>query len=108
MGTPPEPGLIDALHKFLGGAGTALVSAAVGRLMWHAGEARAGRRPAFGLFLVWEVPMAIGMALIGDGAGEYLDLTDSQTVALIAVLSYLGPRGICAGVERWWVNRKAP
>ncbi len=46
--------------------------------------------------------------LIGDGAGEYLDLTDPQTVALIAVLSYLGPRGICAALERWWVSRKTP
>ncbi len=106
MDPQPAHGLIDALHKLLGGAGTALVAAVVGRLMWHAVEVRSRRRPAFGLFLVWEVPMAIGMALIGDGAGEYLDLTDSQTVALIAVLSYLGPRGICAALERWWVARK--
>lgn len=108
MDGPPEPGLIDAVQKFAGGAGTALISAFVGRLMYHAGEARAGRRPAFGLFLVWEIPMAIGMALIGDGAGEYLELTDSQTVALIAVLSYLGPRGICAALDRWGSNRKLP
>lgn len=108
MNPPTEPGLIDALHKLIGGAGTALVAAAAGRLMWHAGEVRSRRRPAFGLFLVWEIPMAIGMALIGDGAGEYFDLSDSQTVALIAILSYLGPRGICAVLERWWANRRVP
>lgn len=108
MDTPPEPGLIEAMQKLIGGAGTAMVAAVVGRSMWHAGEVRARRRPAFGLFMIWELPMAIGMALIGDGAGEYLELTDPQTVALIAVLSYLGPRGICAALERWWVNRKAP
>lgn len=107
MDTPPDPGLIEAMQKLLGGAGTALVAAATGRLMWHAAEVRSRRRPAFGLFMVWEIPMAIGMAVIGDGAGEYLNLTNSQTVALIALLSYLGPRGICAVLERW-ANRKAP
>lgn len=102
---PPTTGLIDALHKLLGGAGTAVVAATVGRLMWHANEVRSGRRPAFGVFLLWETPMAIGMALIGDGAGEYFNLTDTQTVSLIAVLSYLGPRGVFHVLEKWWSGK---
>lgn len=106
MDHPPEPGLIDAVQKMIGGAATALLAAAAGRMMWHAGEVRAGRRPAFGPFLIWEIPMAVGMALIGDGAGEYLGLSGKQTTALIAILSYLGPRGICAALERWWARRK--
>lgn len=104
---PPTTGLIDALHKFMGGAGTAIVAATMGRLMFHATEVRSGRRQAFGVFLLWEIPMAIGMALIGDGAGEYWNLTDTQTVSLIAVLSYLGPRGIFAALEKWWGGGKS-
>lgn len=100
------PGLIQALHQLLGGGLTALAAALTGRLMWHAGEVRAKRRPVLCWSLVWELPLAFGMALIGDGLGSYLGLSREVTVGLIAVLSYLGPRGAGAMLERWIASRR--
>lgn len=101
----PETGLIEAISNAVGGAATTLIAAFVGRAMFHAGEVRAKRRRIFSFDLVWEVPLAIGMALIGDALGDYLDLENTVRVGLIAVLSYLGPRGAAAIFERW-VARK--
>lgn len=103
----PSPGLIEALHSMLGGGLTAFLSACAGRLMWHAGEVKARRRPVFCISLIWELPLAFGMALIGDGLGEYLDLSRGATVGLIVVLAYLGPRGAAAIIERWLSAKKA-
>lgn len=100
-----QPGLIQSIQQLIGGGATALAAAVVGRLMWHASEARARRRPLLSLALIWELPLAVGMALIGDGLGAYLDLSRDVTVGLIALLSYLGPRGAGAILERWISGR---
>ncbi|MFC3568420.1 phage holin family protein [Paracoccus sp. TOH] len=106
MDTPPEPGLIEAMNKLFGGAATTLLAAFSGRLMYHAGEVRAKRRPIWSRDLAWELPTCIGMAMVGDGLADYLALTDTQSVALVAVLSYLGPRGAGAVLERWADRRR--
>lgn len=103
--TDPDPGLIEAMNKLFGGAATTLIAALAGRLMYHAGEVRAKRRPIWSRDLIWELPIAVGMALIGDGVGEYLDVSNTQQVAIVAVLSYLGPRGAGALLEKW-VDRR--
>lgn len=102
---PIDHGLITALQNLLGGAATAMVAAIVGRAMWHAQEVRAKRRPIMSTDLLWEVPLAIGMALIGDALASYLGLSREVGVGLIAVLSYLGPRGAGAIFEKW-MSRK--
>lgn len=96
-----NPGLIEGLQNLIGGGMTAFVSALTGRFMWHAVEVRAKRRPVLSLSLVWELPLAFGMALIGDGLGAYLELSRDVTIALIAALSYMGPRGVGVMLERW-------
>lgn len=101
----PETGLIEAISNAIGGAATTLVAAFVGRVMFHAGEVRAKRRRILSFDLAWEVPLAIGMALIGDALGDYLDLENTVRVGLIAVLSYLGPRGASAMFERWMTRK---
>lgn len=106
METPPDQGLIETLQTAIGGAATALLAAFMGRAMHHANEVRAKRRPVFSRELIWEVPLAFGMALIGDSLGQYCNLSRDQTVGLIAVLSYLGPRGAGAALERWAASRK--
>lgn len=103
---PESRGLIDALQSMLGGGLTAFLSALAGRLMWHASEVQAKRRPVLCISLLWEMPLAFGMALIGDGLGMYLDLPRGATVGLIVVLAYLGPRGAAAILERWLAARK--
>lgn len=101
-----EPGLIDWMTKIAGGTFTTLVSAFVGRLMWHAGEVRRGSRRFFGWELVWEVPVAIGMAIIGEGLAHYFELVQPASTAVIAGLAYLGPRGVEALLSKW-LARKA-
>ena len=101
MSENPDPGLIAALSNLLGGAVTALLAAMIGRAMWHARLVNAGRRPLLSWALAWELLMAIGMAFAGDALGEYLGLSSNVRVGLIAVLSYLGPRGTEVLFERW-------
>ncbi len=98
---PPDPGLIETIHRAIGGAATAMLAAFAGRAMYHAGEVRARRRPILSLDLLWEGPLAFGMAMVGDSLGSYLGLSREVTVGLIAVLSYLGPRGAGAALEKW-------
>jgi CDP-diglyceride synthetase len=98
---PPDPGLIETVQRAIGGAATALLAAIIGRAMYHASEVRAKRRPIASWDLLWEVLLAIGMAVLGDAIGSYLGLAREATVGLIGVLSYLGPRGAGALLEKW-------
>lgn len=98
---PPDPGLIETMHRAIGGAATAMIAGFAGRAMFHAGEVRARRRPILSWDLLWEAPLVLGMAMIGDSVGVYLDFPREVTVGLIAFLSYLGPRGAGAALERW-------
>lgn len=93
-------GIVDALNATFGGAVVSLVAAAVGRLMYHTGEVKAKRRKLFGRELIWEVPVAVGMAFVGEGVAAYLQLDDTARTATIAVLAYLGPRGAEALLSR--------
>ncbi len=52
-----------------------------------------GKRRLFGKEMIWEIPICIGMALIGDSLAVYLELSRPVSVGLIAALAYLGPRG---------------
>ena len=106
MADNSTPGLIAALNDMIGGGATALAAALAGRLMWHAGEVRSRRRPILSWSLLWELPLAFGMALIGDGLGAYLGLGRDVTVGLIAVMSYLGPHGAGAIIDRWLTARR--
>lgn len=103
--TEPTQSLYEALNNLLGGAATTLIAAFTGRAMYHAGEVRAKRRPIWSRDLIWELPTAIGMALIGNAVSEYMGLSDEVGVGVIAVLSYLGPRGAGAMLERWIAKR---
>jgi hypothetical protein len=85
-------GLIDQLSQWLGGAATAIVAATVGRLMYHSQEVEKKHRKFFGWELLWEIPTAAGMAIIGDAMANYLHLPPNVGVGFIGVCSYLGPR----------------
>ncbi|SIS50987.1 hypothetical protein SAMN05878426_101200 [Phaeovulum vinaykumarii] len=47
-------------------------------------EVRSGRRPFFGRELWWEIPIAVGMAIIGEGVGAGLALDRGTTNGVIA------------------------
>lgn len=99
---PPthDGGMIASLQALMGAAGATLTAAAIGRLIYHGGEVRAGRRPLFGVHLIWEVPTAVGMAFVGEALGSYLDLSATVTTGIVATLSYLGPRGARDIIDR--------
>lgn len=98
-------GLVQSFNSIFGGALTTLAGAFIGRAMWHSGEVKAKRRRLLGWELLWEIPIAIGMAIIGEGLGSWLGLGPPASTAVVAVLSYLGPRGAEALLEKWIAAR---
>lgn len=49
------------------------------------------RRP-FGWNLLWELPVAISMGLIGAGIAEYFHVTGTAGQAIAVSAGYVGPR----------------
>lgn len=94
--------LTELLSAWFGGAFTTLFGALVGRMMWHSNEARKGRRKFIGPELVWELPVAVGMAMIGEGLSAYLSIAQPTSTGLVAALAYLGPRGTEVLFQRWF------
>ena len=101
----PDDSFIETINHLFGGAITTLIGAFTGRLMWHSGEVKLGNRRFFGKELLWEIPVAVGMALIGDAAANYIGLTQPVSTGFVATLAYLGPRGAEA-VLATWLGRK--
>lgn len=99
-------GFIETINALFGGAITTLIGAFTGRLMWHSGEVKLGNRRFFGKELLWEIPVAVGMALIGDAAARYIGLTQPVSTGFVATLAYLGPRGAEAVLASWLGRRK--
>lgn len=100
-----DQGLIEATKHVFGGAGLTIISAFIGRVMWHVMEVRKRNRKFFGQELLWEIPVAIGMAFIGEGVSAYFQVDDSVRVAVVATLAYLGPRGF-ETIFTAWVNTR--
>ncbi|EDM72246.1 hypothetical protein RAZWK3B_08351 [Roseobacter sp. AzwK-3b] len=98
--------LLEMLNSVFGGALTTLIGAFTGRLMYHSGEVKLGRRRFFGKELLWEIPVAVGMALIGEAAASYMGLTQPVSTGFIATLAYLGPRGAESLLAAWLGRRK--
>ncbi len=62
--------------------------------------AMAAKRPA-GLCLLWEIPMAIGMGVVGKGVADAFGLTGFSNFAVIIAISYTGPRLIDIAVAKY-------
>lgn len=95
-----DGGLIKTIESIAGGAATTLIGAFAGRLMYHVGEVRKQKRRLFGWEVLWELPVAIGMAIIGEGLASYLGFEQPVSTAIIAALAYYGPRGAEVMLER--------
>lgn len=92
----------EMIDAWLGGAGLTLVGAALGRVMWHVQQARKGFRKFIGREIVYELPIALGMALIGEGLASWLNLQQPASTGLIAMGAYLGPRGAEVTLTKWF------
>ncbi len=58
------------------------------------------KRP-IGLCLLWEIPMAIGMGVVGKGIADAFGLTGFSNFAAIIAVSYTGPRLIDIALARY-------
>ena len=83
---------IDLLDAWFGGGITTLIGAALGQYMHHVNEVRAERRRVFGWEIVWELPISVGMAVMGESLSSYLGFDHTVGVGVIAFLAYLGPK----------------
>ncbi|UWQ30262.1 phage holin family protein [Leisingera sp. M523] len=101
-----ETGFVDWLSSWTGGAATTLIGATVGRLMWHSGEVRKGARRFFGPELLWEIPVAVGMAIIGESIASYLEVGQPVSTGIVAFAAYIGPRGAEVLLTKWLSRAK--
>lgn len=58
------------------------------------------RRP-LGWCLLWEVPLAIGLGVIGKGFADWLGLSGFPSYAVTIAVSYVGPRGLDIALARY-------
>ncbi|RMC65603.1 hypothetical protein EBB04_19210 [Sinorhizobium meliloti] len=63
------------------------------------------RRKFFGKELLWEIPIAVGMAFLGAALASWLALEQPMATGLIAALAYLGPRGSEVLFMRWFAAK---
>lgn len=101
-----DQSFIEMINNLFGGAVTTLIGAFTGRLMYHSGEVKLGKRRFFGKELLWEIPVAIGMAIIGEAIASHFDLGQPVRTGLVAMLAYLGPRGAEALMTAWLCRKK--
>jgi len=58
------------------------------------------KRP-IGLSLLWEIPLAIGMGVVGKGIADAFTLVGFSNFAVIIAVSYTGPRLIDIALARY-------
>jgi hypothetical protein len=97
--------LIELLNSMGGGAFSTVVGTVLARLMWHGNEARKGHRKFLGVELIWELPVAFGMGMVGEALSSYLSLAQPVSTGLIIALAYMGPRGVAALFEQWCIRK---
>lgn len=94
--------LVGLLDAWFGGAFTTLIGAFIGRIMWHAQEVKKARRKFIGRELLWELPIAFGMGMMGEGLASWLGLQSTAATGVIVGLAYLGPRGAEVLFMKWF------
>lgn len=103
--------MLEKFNGWLDGVGPVSVwlVAMLGRAVWYGEMVRQGKRKvAFGL-LALEAATAAFCGVVGYGLAEYLDIGWRSTLALVCVLSWLGPGGAWAIAQvalRRWTDKK--
>lgn len=99
-GKMPEKTLVEVVAAWGGPALASLFAALIGRLAYHSTEVKAGRRAFFGREVLWELPIAVFAAIIGDALASYMGWQSPVSTGVVATLAYLGPRGSEALITR--------
>ena len=74
--------------------------AAVGRLLFHARQVQQGRRRLFSKSLLLELPIALGMGMVGAGIAEWWGFQGQVRDAILVSAGFVGPRAIEQTIER--------
>ena len=90
----------DWLKDILQGSSLSFIWAAVGRLMFHARQVQQGRRRLFSKSLLLELPIALGMGMVGAGVAEWWGFTGQVRDAVLVSAGFVGPRAIEQVVEK--------
>jgi LydA holin phage, holin superfamily III len=73
----------------------------LGRLMYHSKQVQQGRRRFFSKDLVMEMFIALGMGFMAHGLCQYLSVHGDVEIAIVILVSYLGPNGVNAVFDTW-------
>lgn len=84
----------DWLKDILQGSSLSFIWAGVGRLMFHARQVQQGRRRLFSKSLLLELPIALGMGMVGAGFAEWWGFTGQVRDAVLVSAGFVGPRAI--------------
>lgn len=95
------------ISSWASGAAATLFGAAIGRLMYLAGEVRKMKRKPFDINLFWELPVAVGMGLLADGVASYFSVDRNISTAISVGFGYLGPGGAQALIIRWFEKKQS-
>jgi len=97
--------MTDFLREWIEAFGRLVAVASLSRLVFHGYRVRAGERRFFGTVLILELGVALLMAVVGAGLAEWLNLGPAAAQGLVAVLAWLGPKGLeIAAIQ--YINRK--
>lgn len=88
------------LKDVLQGSSLSFIWAGVGRLMFHARQVQQGRRRLFSKSLLLELPIALGMGMVGAGVAECWGVTGQVRDAVLVSAGFVGPRAIEQLLER--------
>ena len=90
----------DWLKDILQGSSLSFIWAGVGRLMFHARQVQQGRRRLFSKSLLLELPIALGMGMVGAGIAEWWGFQGQVRDAVLVSAGFVGPRAIEQTIER--------
>ena len=90
----------DWLKDIVHGSSLSFIWAGVGRLMFHARQVQQGRRRLFSKSLMLELPIALGMGMVGAGIAEWWGFQGQVRDAILVSAGFVGPRAIEQTIER--------
>ncbi len=90
----------DWLKDIVHGSSLSFIWAGVGRLMFHARQVQQGRRRLLSKSLMLELPIALGMGMVGVGVAECWGFTGQVRDAVLVSAGFVGPRAIEQTIAR--------
>ncbi len=94
-------GLSPEIKHLITGQFGLVLTAIIGRALAHHHLVRLGHRKFWSPELLWEMPTVIFCGVVGSGLAQYLDLPLMGQHAVVAIVAWLGPRGMEALVAKW-------